>query len=212
MCVLVLLLFIQNSSAQILAWSFSSPDAQGTEESIEANFRDPKLKPSKLVRGPAMLNTNSLSRAFMSKLKLAGSLSNTKEKAFSEGAYFQFKITPEQGHMAFVSSISAKLRPGAGGRPYYYRWAYSLDGKRFKELGNQDGKISYDYSKRDGEEIPVLNLSKVSDFQKIKNNKEVTVRLYVWGAVNPETSTFAIGRSEPNNNSSFGLTVNGEVK
>lgn len=202
----------QLSNAQILAWSFSDRDTQGGEGVIMANLKDPGLKPSFLIRGPAMLNTHTFSRTFMSKLDLIESPNNTKQKAFEEGAYIQFKVIPGHGHKVSVSFIAAKIRPGAGGRPYYYRWTYSLDGQTFIELGEEDGQIRYDNNKRDGEEIPIVKLANILDLQNISQRNGAVFRLYVWGALNPENSTFAIGRSEQNKSDSYVLKVFGEVK
>ena len=142
---------------------------------------------------------------------MVGTQDNTKEKAFSKGAFYEFKVRPNKGYTVSLSVLNAKLRPGAGG-PYYYRWTYSLDGKKFKELGDKDISIQYDYGKPDGLRQPALQLSGVSDLQEIEDKKGVVFRLYVWGGTNPNTATFTIGRSEAGNGEDYVLSLDGEVK
>ncbi len=211
LAVVVLTFIVNVSYAQILGWNFSSPDTKGNEEAVSAKFKDPNLKSSELTRGEALLNTNTYNRSFISKLSLVGTSDNTKEKAFSKGAYYQFKLQPNKGYTVSLSALNAKLRPGAGG-PYYYRWTYSLDGKKFKELGEKDNSISFNYGKPEGLIQPMINLSDVSDLQKVDDKKGVVFRLYIWGGTNPETATFSIGRSEVGDAKTPALSLEGEVK
>ncbi len=208
---IVLTFAVNVSNAQILGWNFSNPDTKGNEESVSAKIKDPNLKNAELIRGGALINPNSFTRSFVSKLSLVGTSDNTKEKAFSKGAYYQFTIQPNKGYAVSLSALNAKLRPGAGG-PYHYRWAYSLDGKKFKELGDKDVSISYDYGKPNGLLQPTLALSDVPDLQKVGDKKGVVFRLYIWGGTNPNTATFSIGRSEAGDSKDYVLSLDGEVK
>lgn len=209
--VIVILTFVINASyAQILGWNFSAPDTKGNEESVEAKLKDANLRSSGLTRGDALVPGSPFTRSFISKLSLVGTSDNTKEKAFSKGAYYEFKVRPNKGFTVSLSGLTAKLRPGAGG-PYYYRWTYSLDGKKFTELGDKDISIKYDYGKPDGLLQPELQLSNVSDLQKIGDKKGVVFRLYIWGSTNPNTATFTIGRSEAGNSEDYVLSLEGKV-
>ncbi len=190
-CLSIILTLILNAGyAQILAWNFSDPDIKGNVEAVSAKFKDANLKNSELTRGEALINLPKvLNRSFVSKLSLVGTPDNNKEKAFSKGAYYQFKVQPNKGYAVALSALNTKLRPGAGG-PYFYRWTYSLNGKDFKELGDKDVSISFIQTKPDGLEQPALNLSDVSDLQKVGDKKGVVFRLYIWGGNNPNTAPF----------------------
>jgi len=207
---IVLTLLIHVGYGQILGWTFSAPDSKGNEEVAVARLKDANLKSTQLSRGSALANTNSFTRSFVSKLTLVDGSENTKERAFSKGAYYEFKVQPNKGYTAKLSALNAKLRPGAGG-PYYYRWTYSLNGKKIIEIGDKDVEISFDYGKPDGIVQPSLDLSAVADLQKIGSKKGVVFRLYIWGGTNPQTATFTIGRSEANDNKTMVLSLDGEV-
>ena len=195
--------------AQIISWNFSVPSTKGDEESVLAKVKDSNLKESALYRGSGLLGTSKLPRTFMGKVPFTG-LENTKEKAFSAHVYYEFSLSPKKKFHINLTTLKCKLRPGAGG-PFQYRWAYSLDGgKRFNEIGNSDVRIKYNPAQPDGEYQVPIDLSAISDLQNITG--KVVFRMYIWGAKNPKTSTFAIGKSAAGNEMDYVLAVDGEVK
>lgn len=208
--VLIALFFISNAYSQILAWNFSLPETKGNEQYIVASVKDSRLKKSELVRGSGLNITNTLPRTFISKVPLIGKGNNTKEKAFEQNVYYEFRLQPKKGFKVNLESLEAKFRPGAGG-PFFYRWTYSLDGKQFIEIGNRDQCIQYENSKSEGEIQPKLILSGINDLQNITSKKGVFFRVYIWGATNPNTSTFSIGKSDAGKKDSYVLTINGKV-
>lgn len=200
---------LSDLKAQIIGWNFSVPATKGDEEDVIAKVKDSNLKESVLYRGKGLLSTSKLPRTFMGKIPFVGA-ENTKEKAFASDVYYEFNISPKKRFAVDLTKLKCKMRPGAGG-PFQYRWTYSLDGgKRFTEIGTGDVRIKYESDKPDGEYQEPIDLSSIKELQNI--TKSVIFRVYIWGAKNSKTSTFAIGKSGGGNDMDYVLAVEGAVK
>ncbi len=189
--------------AQLIAWQFAVPtELTGKEVSVMATTVDPAIEATKLTRGPNAKAGPGNARGFSGNLPY----DKTKADARKSGAYYQFVVKVKQGYQVSLSELNVILRRQENSA-YIYRWMYSLDGKKFKEIGENDLEIS-DLS-NNGIKQPAINLSAYSDLQNIKGGKEVVFRIYAWGATPMEKAKRAFGFGKSNIKGSKVLWVNG---
>jgi len=200
-----LITFSHLSYAQILAWQFALPEnTNGKEKSIVATTIDDNLDKSSLTRGPGALKTAGNSRGFGSNLVACDTYADAK----AAGAYFQFTVKAKKGYKVSLRNLSTIMRRQEEAANKY-RWTYSLDGKEFKELGDED--ITYDSVENTGVRQPRIALSAVSELQNVPYTTTIVFRVYAWGG---KTNTgkainFGIGKSGSKGNPA--LSVFGTV-
>ncbi|MGC3978063.1 MAG: hypothetical protein QM751_07415 [Paludibacteraceae bacterium] len=198
----ILFTFSANTYSQLLAWQFATPtELTGKEESVEATTVDPGLEVSVLTRGPNAKAGPGNSRGFSGNFPI----DETKADARRSGAYYQFVVTVKKGYTVSLSQLNAVLRRQENSA-FNYRWMYSLDGRKFKEIGAEDNSIT-DLG-NNGVKQPELDLKAYTDLQNLTDKTTVTFRLYAWGG-NGEKAKRAFGFGKSNTKGSKVLWING---
>ncbi|RZK68957.1 MAG: T9SS type B sorting domain-containing protein, partial [Pedobacter sp.] len=93
-------------------------------------------------------------------------------------------------------SLDAILRRASTTSPGYYRWAYSVNGTTFTEIGTEDIFISRTAAdNNNGEVQPSIDLSAIAALQYVPSTTVITLRLYAWGGTDiVSSSNFGIGK------------------
>ncbi|WP_461486062.1 T9SS type B sorting domain-containing protein, partial [Pedobacter sp.] len=144
-----------------------------------------------LSRGPALTYNNSSSNSYVAIFP------KDQDKAASKaGSYFQVTVQAKAGYFISLSSIDAILRRASVTSPSTYRWAYSLDGNNFTEVGNEDVFISRTAAdNNNGEVQPTIDLGAITALQYVPSNVVITFRLYAWGGTDiVSSSNFGVGK------------------
>lgn len=200
-----LLIFSTNGFSQILSWQFALPqELTGKEQSIKASIVDPGLEESELTRGPNAISGPGNSRGFSGSFPMDA----TKADARKSGAYYQFKVKAKDGYSVSLTKLNAILRRQEESA-CTYRWMYSLDGRKFKEIGNDDVTIT-DLN-NNGVKQPAISLTGYPELQNVKSKTTITFRLYAWGGVSVEKSKRAFGFGKSNKAGSKVLWIDGLV-
>ena len=201
---LVVLLTLSISGySQLLAWQFSLPvELTGKENSVLATTVDPGLETSELTRGPNAKAGPGNSRGFSGNFPM----DETKADARRSGSYYQFVVKVKKGYTVSLSQLNAILRRQENSA-YMYRWMYSLDGKKFKEIGTEDGTITE--LENNGVKQKALDLSTYADLQNLTDKTTVTFRLYGWGGISAEKSKRAFGFGKSSKSGSKVLWIKG---
>lgn len=187
-CYLCLLSFGAKSQVStLLSWN----TATGTSGAHLATFNDPNLEIAVLSRGPSLTYNNSSSNSYVALFPIG------QDKAAAKaGAYFEVTIKAKPGYFVSLSAIDAILRRASTTSPGNYRWAYSIDGVNFTEVGSDDVFISRTAAdNNNGEVQPTIDLGNVMDLQYVPSTTTITLRLYAWGATAAvSSSNFGIGK------------------
>ena len=200
-----LFVFNTTSFSQILSWQFSLPqELTGREESVKASVVDPGLEDSELIRGASAKSGPGNSRGFSGSFPMDA----TKADARKSGAYYQFTIKAKDGYSVSLRKLNAILRRQEESA-HIYRWMYSLDGRKFKEIGDEDVTIT-DLN-NNGVKQPAIDLTAYPELQNIKSKTTITFRLYAWGGVSLEKSKRAFGFGKSNKAGSKVLWIDGVV-
>ncbi len=201
---LIALLTISNSGfSQLLVWQFTTPvELTGKETSVTATSVDPALAAVELTRGPNAKAGPGNFRGFTGNFPIDA----TKADARRSGSYYQFIVKVNEGYTVSLSKLNAILRRQENSA-YMYRWMYSLDGKKFKEIGTEDGSIT-DLNNNGVKQNP-LDLSIYEDLQNLTDKSTVTFRLYGWGGSPTEKSKRAFGFGKSSKSGSKVLWING---
>lgn len=174
---------VQRSVATITGWCFDSYTGV-TSGSLNASTIDNNLESAILSRGDG-LTAGSLNYGYVSTTSLLGA---TKAAAIANKEYFQIALKAKNNFKASLYSLTYKYRRNSSG-PANYRWAYSLNGTDFTEMGAEDLVAT---ATADGE-VYTLDLSGISNMQNIDAQKTLTLRMYIWGS-GANTQVFGFGR------------------
>ncbi|MFD1632104.1 hypothetical protein [Pseudopedobacter beijingensis] len=207
--VLLLSLFMLMSAvgySQIVAWQFALPEpSTGKDRSANATINNENLEQSVLTRGPSAVAKQGNARGFSGNFPIDA----TKEDAKKSGAYYQFTIQAKKGNKVSLSSLDAVLRRQAESA-HIYRWMYSLDGKNFKEVGNEDVVIN-DLN-NNGIKQKSISLTEYKDLQNVPSSKTITFRIYAWGGISEKTGAIAFGFGKSNAKGSPVLAIKGSIE
>jgi len=191
---------------QILSWQFALPEpSTGKDRSANSTTNNENLEQAVLTRGPGAIAKQGNLRGFSGNFPVNA----TKEDAKKSGAYYQFTVKAKKGYKVSLSSLNALLRRQAESA-HIYRWMYSLDGKDFKEIGNEDVVIN-DLNNT-GIQQPQINLSAYQDLQDVPSSKTITFRIYAWGGISDKGTQIAFGFGKSNSKGSPVLAVSGNVE
>ncbi|GAB1462225.1 hypothetical protein [Pedobacter sp.] len=195
--------FANTAKAQILAWQFALPQpTKGVEASISSTTTNEFLETSTLTRGKGIVPKQGNSRGFSGNFGVDESF----EDAQKSNAYFQFEVKPKKGYEVSLSSLKATLRRQEQSA-HIYRWTYSLDGKKFIKIGNEDLKVIN--VSNNGVPQPAIDLISIKELQKV--SKTITLRLYAWGGLTNEGKAIAFGFGKSDTKGSNALTLDGTV-
>jgi hypothetical protein len=186
------LLFNISGFGQLLAWQFATPvELTGQEESVKAATVHPALEVTELSRGANAKPGGGNARGFSGTFPL----NETKADAKKSGAYYEFVVKIKTGNNVSLTRLNAILRRQENSA-YIYRWMFSLDGRKFTELGTEDVTIT-DLT-NNGIKQPAIDLTSVAELQNLNAKTEITFRLYAWGttAIAKAKRGFGFGKSD----------------
>lgn len=172
------------------SWQFTFPaESKGREIAFPATYTKKGLDKAILSRGLNAAPGSGSVRGFTADFPIDGNIEHAKKS----GSYFEFVLNIGKGIRVKLESIDVTLRRQQES-PYIYRWAYSLDGKNYVDIGNKDTEITS--IENLGVEQPTLDLTQLSDLQSVRG--KVYFRLYVWGGMSMSGSqrSFGFGKSD----------------
>jgi hypothetical protein len=182
----IMLLSVKAQFGQLLGWQLSNPNPAQPAVATTAFYQALGLETSTLSRGTGF-SAASLTRGFSSTLLSYGGTPTVK----GANEYYQFTVQARTGHVLSLSGIDAKLRrSGAGAN--MYRWAYSVDGGMFTDIGAAD--VSFTDANALGIQQPTVDLNLIPQLQNLSPSTVITFRLYGWG-FSSSTGTFAFGQN-----------------
>lgn len=197
------------SYGQIVAWQFST--AAGSEATINSTTTDANLEISVLERGIGINGAGNLAATFHGRFPPTTTV--TKSDAETNGAYYEFSITPKFGYKVTLSTLDMIIRRSATS-PDASRWKYSVNPSStaalvFTEIGA--GNISHTGIEADGDAQPQIDLSGIASLQDVEAGNTITFRLYVWGGTGTALNMrpFSIGKST--SSSVNALSIGGTV-
>lgn len=204
--VLTVLIGMSNASfAQILAWQLATPvPSKGIERNVKATTNNEDLELSVLTRGPSAVAKQGNGRGFSGNFPINAS----QEEAKTAGAYYQFTVKAKPGHAVSLSALDAVLRRQSESA-HIYRWTYSIDGKKFTDIGTEDVVISN--LSNNGAKQPTLKLATYKELQNVPSTTTITFRLYAWGATADSGTQIAFGFGKSSAAGSNVLAVAGTV-
>ena len=171
----------------VLAWNFSGISGV-VSGATTASYVADQLQTSALSRG-AGLTPASLNNAYYSFFS-SNTSTNGKSNALANNDYYTFTVRIKSGYNISLTKLNAKLRRNGTG-PVSYRWMYSVDGINFKEAGDKD--VMFLDNTDTGVIQESIDLSGITELQRINSSKTITFRLYSWGA-SSTTGGLAFGR------------------
>lgn len=174
---------VQRSVASIIGWCFDSYTGV-TNGNLNASTIDSNLESAVLSRGDGFI-PGSLNFAYVSTTALMGA---SKAAAIANKEYFQISLKAKSNYKVTLNSLNYKYRRNSAG-PANYRWAYSLNGVDFTEIGTDDMIATVS---GDGD-VYSLDLSGIADLSNIEAQKTLTLRMYIWGS-GASTQVFGLGR------------------
>jgi hypothetical protein len=200
----VLLGTVNIAHAQLLAWQFALPKpTNGMETSLKSTTTHQYLEASVLTRGKGVVPKQGNARGFSGNFGVDESF----EDAEKSNSYFEFEIKPKKGYQLSLNSLKATLRRQEQSA-YIYRWAYSLDGKNFVKIGDDDTKVTF--TGNGGIAQAPIDLSTIKELQK--TNKTITFRLYAWGGLTNQGKAIAFGFGKSNSKGSNAIELDGTVE
>lgn len=106
--------------------------------------------------------------------------SETFEEAKAAGTYFQFELKAKKGYKLSIHSITSIMhRQELAANKY--RWVYSLDGKNFKELGEEVTLVTFVTFENKGKRQPRLHTKKIKELQNISSSKKKLPSVFMHG-------------------------------
>lgn len=203
--IVVFLCFAQVAQAQILAWQFALPTpTKGIEPSINSTTTNEFLEVATLTRGKGIAPKQGNSRGFSGNFVIDESF----EDAQKSNSYFQFEVKPKKGYEVSLSSLKATLRRQEQSA-HIYKWTYSLDGKNFKNVHEND--ITITNTGNNGVKQKPISLATIADLQNVPATKTITFRIYAWGATANEGKAIAFGFGKSDSKGSNALALEGTV-
>lgn len=214
-----------NGQSPVLAWQFTQVpegnnrgenpmgNTNGRETSIASSITNTGLQPSILKRGAGVGLASSLVRTFGGTFPNGG----TETDALNNNRYYEFTVQPKTGFKTSLNTLDVKLRRNGENAPDKFKWMYSIN-----EPGKPDADkvfteiYAFTYStitdETNGDAQSQINLSGFTALQDVDESKEITFRLYAWGAKANNISV-AIGRFSSSTvaSNAIALSVNGTV-
>lgn len=189
----------------LLAWQFTYPqETSGKEVAYLATTNHQALETAQLSRGFNAAPGAGSKRGFTGLFPIE----HSRKQAEESGSYYEVNIKPKRNQTVSLQSIEAIVRRQKDS-PYIYRWAYSLDGKIFKDIGDKD--ILVDDLNSLGIKQPIINLGNYPDLQNVKHVQKILLRMYVWGAKANTGHERSFGFGKSSDEGSNVLIIKGEV-
>ncbi len=195
-----------NTQKSLLSWQFTDVEegnnrgdnatgnTDGKETTIGSYITDIGLEPSYLKRGAGVDASTSLTRTFTGKFPNGG----TESEAISNNRYYEFTVKAKSDFKVSLNTLLIKLRRSGATAPNTFKWMYSVNAvgkpdseKVFTLLSTFTYSVIGDVT--NGDLQTPINLSTYSALQNVDESKEITFRLYAWGATESNTSV-SIGR------------------
>ncbi len=200
--------FAGYSQTKIATFYHTAEDPlQAQNKPIPADSKVKGISTAILSRGSGVKYANNSTYSYVATF----SQGESKEQAYTNGSYFQFSVTAEEGKSLKMSSLNARLRTASELSVTKYRWKYSVDNtieNSFKEIGDADQNIGFTHTQ--GEDVKT-DLSNIAELQSIAPGKTVYFRLYAWGAKGSHSKAgFGFGKSNVAKREVLALV--GEVK
>ncbi|MDO9634178.1 MAG: hypothetical protein Q7J05_03925 [Paludibacter sp.] len=182
-----------NNLSPVSSWNFGTFNAETTAASVAPATVDVNLESVLLSRGEGLTNA-TLTYGYAS---FSDNLSTTKAEAITNNEYYEISLKAKTGYMVSIDRFDYKYRRFSTGDKNA-RWAYSIDGSAYTEIGAED--IALIQNSSPGADY-MLDVSTIQDLQNVKAPKMIRLRMYVWGTTNPDVvNGFGVGYAGVTNN------------
>jgi len=190
----------------ILAWQ---PPSATEDVVLSATDADANIDQAQLSRGTGLTFSSSSTYTYTSIFPQHAS----KAEAVSAGAYYQVVMRSKEGYYINLNGLTSRVRRSSAGAVNTYRWAYSLNGTDFTDVGPGDVTLSMTGGDdTNGEDQYFIDLSGIEGLHNVPSTTQITFRFYAWGATANNTNT-GFGKSHVNatNTDYNSLTFYGSV-
>lgn len=169
--------------APIVAWR---PPSATEDVALPATIADANIAETELSRGTGLSFSSSSTYTYTSIFPQHTS----KIAAVSAGAYYQVTMKAKAGYYINLDGLTSRIRRSSAGAVNTYRWAYSLNGTNFMDIGPADVVMTLIAADdTNGEEQYLIDLSSIPALRNVPSTTQITFRLYAWGATANNTNT-----------------------
>lgn len=203
----VMLTFAVKAQTIIAGWNLKAYGSAGNSipGSLNATSKDPNIEISILSRGLG-LSPSDVNFSYFSNVSSSSATGNTASDAVVNGDAYLVTLKAANGTMS-LSKINYQLYRSLNG-PNTFRWAYSINGGAFNDVGTSD--VSYSGTDNLGLVQTSIDLSGITTLQNVPSSSTVIFRLLGWGATTG-TKRFGIGRNSGVNDNSNVLSFEGSL-
>lgn len=173
--------------------------------SLNATSQDPNIETPVLSRGNG-LTSNDVNFAYFSGVTSTSTNGNSATDAINNGDFYLATLKAVNGTMN-VTKINYQLYRSANG-PNTFRWAYSIDGGAFVNVGPSD--VTYAGTDNLGLVQTSIDLSAITALQNVPFTSTVRFRLLGWGAATG-TRRFGLGRNASASDNTLILSFEGSL-
>lgn len=211
-----LMLIKSNSIAQtnLLEWRLSqkyigvalgtNDYLNGTEPTINSNYKVTGVQQSSLLRGAGLNNSKGQANSYAAGFNQTN---NTNyDNALTNNNYMEFMVKPEIDYKITLQSLFVRLRSnqGTSSSPLFFQLAYSEDGNSFTPIGSPE---TIDYSTQTSDFT--IDISAIGT---ITASSQIIFRLCYYRPFTTNTTAYvAIGRRDTEEDTFSSLTVSGIV-
>jgi len=170
--------------APILSWR---PPSATEDVTLSATDADTNIGLAELSRGTGLTFSSSSTYTYTS---IFPNGIASRAAAVSAGTYYQVVIKAKNGYYINLDGLTSRIRRSSAGAVNTYRWAYSLNGTNFTDVGPGDVALSMTGGDdTNGEDQYLIDLSGVAALHNVPFTTQITFRCYAWGATANNTNT-----------------------
>lgn len=206
--VVLAMLMAHTLKAQVIAgWNLKAYTTGNNSipGNLNATSQDPNIQTPVLSRGSG-LTSSDVNFAYFSNVTSTSTTGNLAADAVNNGDFYLVTLKATTGTMN-VTKINYQLYRSANG-PNTFRWAYSIDGGAFVNVGPSD--VTYTGTDNLGLMQTAIDVSAVTALQNVPSTSTVTFRLLGWGATTG-TRRFGLGRNSSASDNALVLSFEGSL-
>lgn len=166
-----------SKSKKLSAWRFDTPETNGNETSLAANYVNQRVEVSALVRGAGLLPQEHLKSFASRPVVTTNALVADTAVAIANNLYYQFSIKPKAAVSLSLETVNVAVKAAEDGGASLWYWKYSTDGVNYHAV-----RRPFNNASSFSASLPTLDLSQVTNLQNLTSATTVYLRLYQIGA------------------------------